>query len=69
LYFVDFFNDAGVFQINVSLTWWDNAFLLVTSLLLVKGRKKPKIHMRGTRRNLQAQPKDLKKSSKHQINQ
>jgi hypothetical protein len=32
-------------------------------------KKNPKIRIRATRRNLQVQPKILKKSSKHQINQ
>jgi hypothetical protein len=35
----------------------------------VKKEKEPKIRMGATRRNLQAQPKILKKSSKHQIYQ
>jgi hypothetical protein len=34
----------------------------------LKSVKEPKIRMGATQRNLQTQPKILKKSSKHQIN-
>jgi hypothetical protein len=35
----------------------------------LKSEKKTKIHMRSIRQSLQAQPKTIKKLSKHQFNQ